>query len=162
MSKEELLPLSRIVDPLLTLNDEKAGEKIQRREVHSLEGAEGGIGVVISTPEKEIQKQKGNILLEVAEAFPLSLSLLSGRSSTSDSLLDDNQVSQSSIVLSMQEQEEVTDWASNSEPFLDSDEINMFSATTQMKESVSQKELSPRAKKEKKRKRLKSNLVSPT
>lgn len=159
LSKEELLPLSRIVDPLLTLNDEKAGEKIQRREVHSLEG---GIGVVISTPEKEIQKQKGNILLEVAEAFPLSLSLLSGRSSTSDSLLDDNQVCQSSIVPSMQEQEEVTDWASNSEPFLDSDEINMFSATTQMKESVSQKELSPRAKKEKKRKRLKSNLASPT
>ncbi len=62
----------------------------------------------------------------------------------------------------LHEQEEVSDWASNSEPFLDSDEINMFSATTQMKEPVSQKELSPRTKKEKKRKRLKSNFASPT
>ncbi len=96
------------------------------------------IGAAISTPDKGSQKQKGNILLEVAEAFPLSLSLMSGRSSTSDSLLDDdNGVSQNSTVPSMQEQEEVTDWASSSVPFLDSDEIIMFSATTQMKESAS-------------------------
>ncbi len=110
-SKEELLLLSTIVDPLLAPNDEKAGEKLHRREDHSLERAERGKGAAISTPDKESQKQKGNILLEVAEAFPLFLSLLSGRSSTSDFLLDDdNGVSQSSTAPSMQEQEEVTDW----------------------------------------------------
>ncbi len=38
-SKEEL-SLSTIVDPLLAPNDEKAGEKLQRREDHSLEGAD--------------------------------------------------------------------------------------------------------------------------
>lgn len=112
---------------------------------------------MISTPDKEAQKQKGNILLEVAEAFPLSLSLLSGRSSTLDSSPDDNnQESLSPIALSMQEQEEASVWASNSTPFLNSEEINMISSATQMKE------IPPRSKKEKKRKRLKSNLASPT
>ncbi len=55
-SKEELLLLSTIVDPLLAPNDEKAGEKLHRREDHSLERAERGKGAAISTPDKESQK----------------------------------------------------------------------------------------------------------
>lgn len=75
----------------------KQGEEAQRD--NPLEGFEIGLDIVISTPDKEAQKQKGNILLEIAEACPLSLSFLSG-TSTSDSRPDDNiQESLSSIVL---------------------------------------------------------------
>lgn len=158
LSKEHLLSSSRAAtSPLGFIDDKGTREEVQRD--YSSEGSKVGIDAVISTPDKEAQKQKGNILLEVAEAFPLSLSLLSGTSTLESPPDDNNQDPSSSIVLPTQEHGGVTDWTSNSTPFLDFDEIDNFSTTTQMKELVLQKDLSPRSKK---KKRLKSNSASPT
>lgn len=161
LPKEHLQSSLRAVTSTLDFIEDK-GTRGEAQRDDSFEESEVGMDVVISTPDKEAQKQKGNILLEVAEAFPLSLSLLSGTSTLEPPPDDNNQDPSSSIVFPTQEQEGVTDWASNSTPFLDFDEIDSFSTTTQMKELVSQKGLSPRSKKEKKRKRLKSNMASPT
>lgn len=151
--KEDLIDLSRVLFSPLEPNVNKRTEEETQKDL-SVEEPEIAMDAMVSTPDKEGQKPRRNILLEVAEAFPLSLSLLS-ETPTPESTPNDNKHS-------IQEHEEVADWSSNSTPFLDFDEIESFSTTTQMKEVALPKESPSRSKREKKRKRPKSNVTSPT
>lgn len=87
----ELAP-SQDHDSVPAVNNETFGD--QHKGIASFSRLEGEIDLMLSSPDNGFQKPKGNILLEGVEVFPLSLTLLSEKSSSSSSSLDnDNQLS---------------------------------------------------------------------